>query len=211
MPFSCSSFSDSLTPPQGGSDVQQGSAFPFSSLGVQAARLHEGFLRRRESRVVRISLSPGGRWEGEGGLVCKEPSLVSCRPSFGTARGPSPTAGEEPVFVGAGLCACPPPFKDTGCPLKITPPLRGSRRSQAARRRLRRWGAQGHPRRWPLHPHLTPLPSRERKRKEEQADTQVRPYKNPRPWLICHARLDRGSSVFCFWSFSLSPGGRGLG
>ena len=73
--------------------------------------------------------------------------------------------------------------KDTGFSLEITPPLRGSRRSQAARRRLRRWGAQGHPRRWPRHPHLHPLPSRERKRKEEQADTQVRPYKNPRPWL----------------------------
>ena len=38
-----------------------------------------------------------------------------------------------------------------------------------------------------LHPHLHPLPSRERK------------------LFICHARLDRASRVFCLWSFSLSP------
>ena len=106
--------------------------------------------------------------------------------------------------------------KDTGSPLKITPPLRGSRRSQAARRRLRRWGAQGHPRRWPRHPHLHPLPSRERKRRERAGGHAGPPLQEPSPpTSCCHARLDRASSVF-----GLSPSlisrmkreiGRGLG
>ena len=87
--------------------------------------------------------------EAVGGSGAPAPLAPSPSPSSSPIKGEETKrrAGEE---------------KDTGSPLKITPPLRGSRRSQAARRRLRRWGAQGHPRRWPLHPLLHPLPSRER-------------------------------------------------
>ena len=114
-------------------------------------------------------------------LSCPARSGIRCLWSFSLAHFPHEAGNRERAGVRGKRKAGEK--KDTGSPLKITPPLRGSRRSQAARRRLRRWGAQGHPRRWPLHPHLHPLPSRERKRKEEQADTQGRPYKHPRPWL----------------------------
>ena len=95
--------------------------------------------------------------------------------------------------------------KDTGSPLEITPPLRGSRRSQAARRRLRRWGAQGHPRRWPLHPHLTSSPIKGEKTKRKSRRTRrSAPTRTlaPDSLLSCPARS--GIQRLCFLPFSLA-------
>ena len=67
------------------------------------------------------------------------------------SRGAPGTPRLPPTGSTAGSALSPTPPQggsDTGTPyasLKITPPLRGSRRSRAERRRLMRWGGAGPP------------------------------------------------------------------
>ena len=155
---------------------------------------------KRKSRRTRRS-APTNTLAPDFLLSCPARSGIQRLWSFSLAHFPHEAGNRERAGVRGKRKAGEE--KDTGSPPKITPPLRGSRRSQAARRRLRRWGAQGHPRRWPRHPHLHPLPSRERKRRERAGGHAGPPLQDtlaPDFLLSCPTR----SGIQRLWSSSLS-------
>ena len=108
----------------------------FGALGVTMS-WDDGFLGARASRPHQAwhSLGISPTWiNGNSAMALLRPGRCCSRPQGGCLQHRT-EAQRRPKEQVCG--------RDARAPRAITPPLRGSRRSRAARRRLMRWGVSG--------------------------------------------------------------------